>query len=112
MALSAGAIAGIVIGSIVGLILLLAPVFLILARRKRAQRIGQAGPPTDYPLVPRLDFHPSPEEFSVPPIGSAYPVSYHQQQPSPYGGELVNHGSMQVKGVRNIEERDGERRGY
>jgi predicted lipid-binding transport protein (Tim44 family) len=98
MPLSRGAIAGIAVGSVLGFLLILSIVGFYIFSRLRKGR-SQASYPTpelqDSPLAgpvglysPPLPIDDQASEFAVPE----------------HGVELVNYGSMQVKGIRNIED--------
>jgi predicted lipid-binding transport protein (Tim44 family) len=98
MPLSRGAIAGIAVGSVLGFLLILSIIGFYIFSRLRKGR-SQASYPT-----PELQDSPlsGPVELYLPPCSfDGQPGAYAQPE---HGVELVNYGSMQVKGIRNIED--------
>ncbi|KAH3903783.1 hypothetical protein HBI56_227110 [Parastagonospora nodorum] len=110
--LSPGAIAGIVIGSIIGLILLSLPLCCICYRRRlrHSHAVGAALPrPTLAQSQAELE-----EWASQPYPAPQQPWGSQQQSGGSYdsSAEPVNFGSMQVKGIADVREgreRDGVR---
>jgi hypothetical protein len=104
--LSPGAIAGIVIGSIIGLILLSLPLCCICYRRRlRHSHAVGAAPPWPTLAQPQTEL----EEWASQPYPAPQQQSGGSYDPSV---EPVNFGSMQVKGIADVREgreRDGVR---
>jgi hypothetical protein len=100
--LSPGAIAGIVIGSIIGLMIVIWLSYRIWYRRTRQQNTYAPGVENLYypPYSPTLS-HPAAELQEWEP---------QQYVPSHPPDEPVNHGSMQVKGIAEV--RGGRERVY
>lgn len=96
--LSPGAIAGIVIGSIVGLILLSLPLYCAcyLRRRGHPQEVG-AAPPWPTLAQPQSEL----EEWASQLYGSPQQQTGGSYDPS---AEPVDFGSMQVKGIADVRE--------
>jgi hypothetical protein len=100
MPLSRGAIAGIAVGSVLGFLLILSIIgFYIFSRLRKGRSQASYAPPTlQSPFSGPKPFLPqSPSPFPIHELPSSYAQPEH-------GIELVNYGSMQVKGIRNIEE--------
>jgi predicted lipid-binding transport protein (Tim44 family) len=98
MPLSRGAIAGIAVGSVLGFLLILSIIGFYIFSRLRKGR-SQAS----YP-APELQDSPlsGPVELYSPPLPLDDQASEFAEPE--HGVELVNYGSMQVKGIRNIED--------
>ncbi|KAH7081504.1 hypothetical protein BKA63DRAFT_562046 [Paraphoma chrysanthemicola] len=116
MALSPGAIAGIVVASIFGLILLLAFLAVILLVRLQPSSdsdhsVGFALPLGPLEPIVRL-FAPGRRAENVQSYAAPELSSEEQYQLAPSESSLVDSGSMQVKGVRDVyEDRElGERK--
>tara|TARA_R110002003_G_scaffold104_26_gene8415 strand:+ start:7475 stop:7987 length:513 start_codon:yes stop_codon:yes gene_type:complete len=91
MPLSRGAIAGIAVGSVLGFLLILSIIGFYIFSRLRKGRSQASYPPPELPGSPLS----GPVELYLPP---------HSIDGQPGAYELVNYGSMQVKGIRNIED--------
>ncbi|KAH7091294.1 hypothetical protein FB567DRAFT_546035 [Paraphoma chrysanthemicola] len=106
MPLSPGAIAGIVIASIFGLMLLLAFVAVVLLVRLQPSSdtdhsVGFALPLGPLEPVVRI-FAPGRRAQAVQSHVALEFSSEEQYQPAPSDSSLVDSGSMQVKGVRDV----------
>jgi hypothetical protein len=100
MPLSRGATAGIAVGSVLGFLLILSILgFYIFSRLRKGRSQASYAPPTlQSPITAQKPYLPqSPSPFPI----YDQPSSYAQPE---HGVELVNYGSMQVKGIRNIED--------
>ncbi|KAH7081502.1 hypothetical protein BKA63DRAFT_210246 [Paraphoma chrysanthemicola] len=117
MALSSGAIAGIAVGSVLGVAIIIGTcVFCLLWRKKRIEHeLSQPSHVISSPLP--IAFQPGSYELSQPSpfLSRPSPIHPRQSRPSPSSPrpplasckqsqpeELGNYGSMQVKGIRNI----------
>jgi hypothetical protein len=116
MALSPGAIAGIVIGSVVIVLVLIGLLYhCCWSRKSRANETAWApGAAPDYPLSP-TGYPPihysSPAHYpSIPGEDFRLELSHTGYSEPPVSQEPVNFGSMQVKGIADV--REGRERAY